>query len=101
MTPEETFDRVWDILVAQAGADLESREDFIRAHAKKAPQGNLTEWRFCGHLGLGGKFRCDRSARRYLVTCYPEDETADRKRVMEETNLKLAEVPWCEVGGVQ
>ena len=49
------------------------------------------EWRFCGALGFGGKFRqnCNREGTPY-VDCYPEHETPGRRRMMNEANERLA-----------
>jgi hypothetical protein len=35
------------------------------------------EYRFCGSLGFGGKFHCERDI--WRVSCYPEDSTLERR----------------------
>lgn len=43
-----------------------------------------SEWRFCGLLGFGGKFR--NFSDRLYVDCYPENENPETLWIMAETN---------------
>lgn len=85
LTEQQARD-VYAILVTEAGArggsDLDS---FVLHFAGENP---TNEWRFCGSLGFGGKFRFPRMT----VDCYPEDETAERRSTIEKTNAKLREL---------
>lgn len=61
----ELYHRVWDILVKHAGANEKDRGPFVRMCLEKDPLRRLTEYRFCGRLGFGGKFwRCMSAATR-------------------------------------
>lgn len=81
---------VYDILVTWAGAydnkDSWERNNFIYDHTKT--KYDVTEWRFCGKLGFGGKYWSDENC----VTCYSEDETKERLEIIKITNEKLAEL---------
>jgi hypothetical protein len=94
MTPEEVFNKVWDILVEHAGALDRGhyRETFVAAFL--TAKHRAYEFRFGGHLGFGGKFW--RTDNRFYVSCYHEDETPDRLAVIEATNKLLAELPYYE-----
>lgn len=85
---EEFYRKVYKILVNHGGAQKDMTRDFI-AHAleEKHP---LTEWRFSGTLGFGGKFW--RQNGRVYVTCYPEDRTPAREAAIEKMNKLLKEV---------
>ena len=82
----EQANAVWDVLVEHAGASEDGREGFIF----HAGSGNLTEYRFIGSLGFGGKFWLDRHDGSWRVTCYREDETAARLAAIGVTNAALA-----------
>lgn len=82
MKPFFNVDAAWAVLVHSAGAPSHHREAF-EYHIKHGGQ----EFRFQGRLGFGGKFWC-RDGKVY-VTCYPEDETAERKLLIEKVNRAL------------
>ncbi len=92
MNPEEIFSQAWDILVQHAGASKDhlDKGTFVRAFLE--PQHSATEWRFCGHLGFGGKFW--RNDQRYYISCYPEDRTERRLAIIETVNGLLASLPY-------
>lgn len=75
-------DAIYDILVEHAGAspDFNHRFDFARAMKSGA-----REYRFGGCLGFGGKYRPETNT----VDCYSEDETAERRAVIQATNEAL------------
>ena len=50
------------------------------------------EYRFCGALGFGGKFRYDPFDNRWYVDCYREDETPERLAMIEQANRRLADL---------
>lgn len=81
---EAQANAVYDILVREAKAPDESwRQSFVIEFTGERP---TNEWRFCGSLGFGGKFRFPRMT----VDCYPEDETPERRATIERTNEALA-----------
>jgi len=80
--------KVYDILV-EIGASEIMRDAFI--HTQSTEECN--EWRFQGKLRFGGKFWNEWSyldnEPKWRVSCYSEDETPERKKIIEETNKKL------------
>lgn len=81
------WNQVWTILVEQAGALEGDRHRFVRS----VVQDGLTEWRFCGNLGFGGKVWCRHDGTLY-VSCYPENMTAEREQIIERTNAALVQI---------
>jgi len=81
--------KVYDILV-EIGASETMRKAFVWTHTKDE---NQLEWRFQGKLGFGGKFWNEWSyleeKPKWRVSCYSEDETSKREKIIEETNTKL------------
>lgn len=80
-----TAGRIYDILIAHVGALDSGREAFVRAQT----DGDCTEYRFRGMLGLGGKFWIDPAWR---VTCYPEDASVARLSAMVDCNHALKQL---------
>lgn len=84
---------VYDVLVGICGAsDAKTRTDpYVGPRADfeyHQTAGATDEYRFQGALGFGGKFwNCNG---RWYVTCYREDETAQRRAMIEATNAALA-----------
>lgn len=74
---------IYDVLVAQAGASEAQRPDFVH-HATTR---GITEYRFQGVLGFGGKVWNDSGG--WRVTCYPEDRTEARDEAITATNNLL------------
>jgi hypothetical protein len=84
--------RVWGILVNHAGAtDTDSNWVMFRQWFDKAFARGADEYRFIGALGFGGKFWLHHRDGIY-VTCYPEDETPERREMIAATNDALATV---------
>lgn len=77
----ELANKTYDILVKHAGATESLRDVFLH---RWPPD----EYRFCGHLGLGGKFHY----KTFKVSCYPEDETPGRKELINITNEELSKL---------
>jgi hypothetical protein len=48
-----------------------------------------TEYRIMGRLGFGGKFWNSSNRDVPDVDCYPEDKTAERLQIIDETNAAL------------
>ena len=87
MTPDKA-NKIYDVLVTLGGAAEIDRENFVYHHCEY--KYNCTEWRFGGKLGFGGKYRCGNNR----VDCYPEDETPQRKEIIEIINSKLSEIKY-------
>lgn len=79
--PEVDCHKVYDILL-EAGATENWRTDFV-LHMS----GTTQEYRFGGMLGFGGKFY--NMAGRWYISCYPEDRTDARAKLIESINTRL------------
>lgn len=89
MKPHEIFSTIYDVLVTHAGANPKSKDEFIEGCLQtKFP---MTEWRFQGNLGFGGKFYRNSSGHR--VGYYLEDKTPDREAIVEKVNKLLESIP--------
>jgi hypothetical protein len=84
MKPEFYFD-CYDLLVStgNTNADIWDKQAFISYFTRE----NGREWRFCGHLGFGGKFR--RDGINHYVSCYSEDETPERRAMIDDLNRRI------------
>lgn len=80
------YNEVYTILVNHAGALERDRDRFV-ACAMSDGQDRWTEWRFCGDLGFGGKVW--RANGRIYVSCYPEDRTKKREKILDDVNARL------------
>lgn len=87
MLSKGTAERIYDILVKHAGANAheDSRERFV---TYQMDHDEAEEYRFCGKLGFGGKFRRSRFHGWY-VNYYPEDTTKERDAMEKATNEAL------------
>lgn len=74
---------IYQILVEECGAPEHSRLNFVMAQSSD----EVTEWRFCGRLGFGGKFW--RNSGRMYVNCYREDENPEILAMIEAANKRL------------
>jgi hypothetical protein len=81
---KELASQIYDILVGTCGANLSEKEDFVSAQTDQL----VSEWRFQGRLGFGGKFW--RNYDRWYVNCYPEDLTPEIAEMIQDANLKIA-----------
>lgn len=86
---------IYDVLVDFAGAREDSREDFVYSQINRF----ISEYRFMGGLGFGGKFwRTDGRRQNgswgetWRVSLYREDETIDRLNMYHDTNRALTEI---------
>lgn len=87
----EQANAVWDVLAWHAGACDESYDDALSPRQEfvfNQTSENITEYRFMGPLGFGGKFW--NYAGRWYVTAYPEDMTPQRQQAIDDTNAALA-----------
>lgn len=75
------------ILERTAGAPGDSSDFLYHVSAAIQVDGRL-EYRFCGNLGFGGKIWFHPNSAPY-VTCYKEDETSERMKLIEQANLEL------------
>jgi hypothetical protein len=88
-------EEIWRVLVDRAGASdsLIARDNFVSyARGKREVQ----EYRFMGHLGMGGKVRINGD--RWDVYYYPEDKTPLRETIAGNANHDLAmlRLEWLE-----
>ena len=83
---------IYDILVIHAGAREEKYEEnqFVQCALEWGFNDGF-EYRFQGSLGFGGKIWLPVNGEPY-VTCYQEDETLERRWVMEKTNKELKKI---------
>ena len=81
---EQTASQIYNILIEECGAQQDGREAFVQ---RQTDDHYPFEYRFCGALGFGGKFR--RSSSRWYVTCYSEDKTPERAAMIETANQRL------------
>jgi hypothetical protein len=82
------YDQAYTILVEECGANELGRSDFL---AVMLNEPDISEYRFQGKLGYGGKFWPNNGPTPY-VTCYPEDETPTRRGMIERANKRLEEL---------
>lgn len=88
LTSQMVFD-IWKVLVDRAGApdSLVDEQTFIHYASGRD---EVQEYRFMGHLGMGGKVRIN--SKRWAVDCYPEDLNDLRRTLIANTNRDLAEL---------
>ncbi len=73
--------------------DQRDADAFVRSIIAPRPDGRhvCNEYRFCGALGFGGKFRNNGNQNNTPhVDCYREDETPARLEMIEAANAELA-----------
>lgn len=80
-----TLREAWVVIVEECGANFRDGASFIR-YALDHP--DWTEWRFGASLGFGGKLK--QYMGRLFVDCYPEDETPERREMIDKANARLA-----------
>lgn len=92
ISPEEA-NKVWDVLCLHAGANNDdiSRDGFIYYAIRNT---QISEYRFQGALGFGGKVRKLEGHRdgRWHVYYYPEDRNEEREEISRRTNEALAAI---------
>lgn len=84
--PPKKAEHVWDALEIFGGAHPADREDFLYAVTTTG----ITEWRFQGKLGFGGKFWLSNG--RWYVSCYSEDLTPERIELVKRINDLLEDL---------
>lgn len=82
---QETASEIYDILVQECGASEHHREDFCMAQAEEP----ISEWRFMGALGFGGKFYRRTGDTKWYVDCYSEERTPAKRQMIETANERL------------
>jgi len=78
---------IYEILVEMGGARDDDRYLDMFTRYLTDPEQAPHEFRFRGHFGMGGKFFDNYN--RIYVSCYPEDETPERKILIEQINEAL------------
>lgn len=79
---EPVANAIYDILIADAGAEESGRQAFVLSTKE-----GITEYRFQGKLGFGGKFWIAHG--RWYVNAYPEDEDGLAKSAIVKINREL------------
>lgn len=79
----EKANKIFDLLVSIGGASEYIRDSFIYEFTEDS----CNEFRFIGNLGFGGKYW-----QKGYVTCYKEDETPERKNIIEKLNSEIKKV---------
>lgn len=94
---EEIANEIYDILVAECGASArpDERDSFVYHHTKA--QHISGEYRFCGKIGFGGKFR---NYSGWWVDCYREEENYNSVGCILHANEKLRAL-WLKNYGVE
>lgn len=78
---KEQLNKIYDILVKDAGAVESERDMFIHVHTKS----DCDEYRFQGKFGFGGKFWS-----KYLdINYYSEDKTKELDKLRDSINEKI------------
>lgn len=85
---EEKANQVWEILVKNC--KVYNSEGNKNSFINCAIHHGITEYRFQGNLGFGGKLWGNRSP--LVVSCYREDETSERLQVIKNTNEELSKL---------
>jgi hypothetical protein len=91
LIPKEAAEKIYDYLIEHGGArshiidGVDVEKDAFVFHASE--QG-ITEYRCVSKLGFGGKFWNNMD--RWYVSCYKEDETPERKKLIEQINEFLS-----------
>lgn len=86
MILKEKYNKIYNLLVKIGGAREDDRDSFIHHHCES--KYGCNEWRFCGKLGFGGKYRSVYNK----VTCYKEDETPERVELIKQLNVELEKI---------
>lgn len=83
MMPED----IWKVLEQHCGAK-NVKDNFIRQVREALDRHDEIQFRFIGDLGSGGTISIDMDGRA-RVSCYREDETPERRVMLENANRKL------------
>jgi hypothetical protein len=83
----EFANKVYDILVKEAGAPESMRDNFIYCH-NPSDQFLCWEYRFGGLFGFGGKYWSETNKINY----YPEDRTKKLDKLEAKVNKLLSEI---------
>jgi hypothetical protein len=78
--------KVYDILIAEAGAHENNRQSFVYSHCED--EYPCTEFRFGGSFGFGGKYWSGRNA----ISYYQENHTKKLDKVEAKVNKLLSEI---------
>lgn len=86
-------EQIYTILIDTCAAPVSLRADFLAHHTDPQPPAGPSEFRFCGALGFGGKFRVDpHHPAGWYVDQYPEDVTGRTLAMVDSANRQLAEL---------
>jgi hypothetical protein len=84
---KDALNAAWTIAVEECGASEDDRELFLAQM-----QGfKRFEYRFVGALGFDVELWMSEGLRTAYVTCYREEETPERRTMIDRANKRLAE----------
>jgi hypothetical protein len=83
--------KIWEILQRTCGAGTYWGSNFVRIAQEYLETGKMLEYRFQGNLGFGGKVWINNGDHPY-VTCYPEDMSPDKQKMIDAANAELKTV---------
>jgi hypothetical protein len=85
----EHFTKVYGVLIEKAGAPPSYSDSFLPFAADWWNNNfwSTKEFRFMGKLGMGGKIWLDPEG--YRVSCYSEDRTPEREKILKDVNSDL------------
>ena len=93
LIPKEAAERIYDYLIEHGGAPVAIYDGIDRnkeAFVFHASQEGITEYRCVHKLGFGGKFWNNMG--KWYVTCYPEDSTPKKEKLIKKINKFLEEL---------
>ncbi len=82
------FMEVFEVLVKGGGASIDDLSNFLAQMDR--PLDGPREFSFRGNLGFGGKIYFEETG--FRVSCYPEDETPERTRIISKLNNELKSI---------
>lgn len=87
---------VWDMLIEVCIGEWRQSQLWKEQFIQDATGDGISEWRFSGRLGFGGKIYSNP----WRVDCYREDRTPEREAMIAEANRRLKEIIGERKGGV-
>lgn len=86
---EAVANAIYEILVEECGAPVAgvTGQEYFVAWLTREPSGRLSEYRFQGMIGFGGKIYF--SANQFYVSCYQEEETPYVNMQIAAANARL------------
>lgn len=90
MTDKELYETCYDIMVKHALISNNPDDKAYFVYCFTNPNDSIYEYRVGGTLGFGGKFW--RNDGKLYVSCYSEDLTPTRKKIIEQINKEFVKL---------